>query len=98
VCSSDLAWASKGALCVLNMKNFYSKYTELLTKTDAVVRDPCISIDGKKVLIAISGKGKGTGYKIFEMTISDTSTLKQLTVDPEGLSDVADKVSMEFSR
>ena len=74
---SDNEWASKGALCVLNMKNYYSTFKEILTRTDAVIRDPCISFDGKKVLFAISGKGKGTGYKIYEMEIADTSTLKQ---------------------
>jgi hypothetical protein len=88
--NTDIAWVSKGALCVLNMKNYYSVYKELLTRTDAVVRDPCISFDGKKVLFAISGKGKGSGYKLYEMEIADTATPNQLTSDPEGLSNVAD--------
>jgi hypothetical protein len=87
---SDNEWASKGALCVLNMKNYYSTFTELLTRTDAVIRDPCISFNGKKVLFAMSGKGKVTEYKIYEMEIADTSTLKQLTFDPSGLPVVAD--------
>jgi hypothetical protein len=88
--NSDSEWESKGALCVLTMKNYYSKFTELLTKTDAVVRDPCISFNGKKVLFAISGKGKGTGYKIYEMEIEDPKTLQQLTFDPDGIGVVSD--------
>jgi hypothetical protein len=88
--NSDMCWSAQSALCVLNLKNYYSTFTEILTKTDAVVRDPCISFDGKKVLFAMSGKSKGTGYKIYEMEIA-TKTLKQLTSDPgNGLPTVAD--------
>lgn len=81
---SDAEWVNGGALCILTMRNYYSAYTELLAKTDAVVRDPCISLDGKKVLFAMSGNGKGTGYKIYEMEIADTATVTQLTSDPKG--------------
>jgi hypothetical protein len=88
--NADFCWSSKSALCVLNMKHYYSPFTEIITKTDAVIRDPCISFDGKKVLFAISGKGKGSGYKIFEMEIADTTTLRQLTFQPQGLPAVAD--------
>jgi hypothetical protein len=86
---SDWDWSSKSGLCVLNFKNFYPTSTELLTKTDGVVRDPCISFDAKKALVAISGNGKGTGYKIWEMEIA-TKKLTQLTFAPEGLGVVAD--------
>lgn len=88
--NADQDWTAKGALCVLNMKTYYSTFTELLTKTDCVVRDPCVSFDGKKVLFAMSGKSKGTGYKIYEMEIADPKTIKQLTFDPPGLTGVAD--------
>jgi len=84
---SDNDWAAKGALCVINFKNYYSTFTELLTKTDAVVRDPCVSFDGKKVLIAISGKSKGTGYKIYEMEI-ESKKLTALTAEPDGIGTV----------
>jgi hypothetical protein len=89
----DMSWESKGALCVLTMKNYYSTFKDILRRTDAVVRDPCVSFDGKKVLFAISGKGKGKGYKIYEMEIADTSTLRQLTFDDQGLSDETFTVS-----
>lgn len=83
--NADQEWSSKSALCVLNMKNYYSTFTELVTKTDAVVRDPCISFDGKKVLFAMSGNGKGTGYKIYEMEIANPKSIKQLTQAPDGM-------------
>jgi hypothetical protein len=82
---SDACWSSKSAICFLNLKNYYSAFTEIYTRTDAVVRDPCVSFDGKKVLVALSGDRKGTGYKIFEMDISDPlhpGLPKQLTTDP----------------
>jgi hypothetical protein len=91
--NSDNEWEGKGALCILNLKNYYSPFREILARKDAVLRDPCISFDGKKVLFAISGKGKGKGYKIYEMEIADTTTLRQLTFDPEGMDLGANKVA-----
>jgi hypothetical protein len=88
--NTDKLWVAKGALCVLNMENYYSPSTELLKRDSACVRDPCISFDGKKVLFAMSGSSKGSGYKIYEMDISNLSspgTPKQLTFDDQGLSD-----------
>ena len=79
---SDAEFTSKGALCVLNMKNYYSTFTTLLDKTKNVVRDPCISFDGNKVLFAMSGGGKGTGYKIYELEIANPTSIKQLTTNP----------------
>jgi hypothetical protein len=72
------------------MKTYYPTFKELLAKTNAVVRDPCISFDGKKVLFAMSGKSKGSGYKIYEMEIANPSTVKQLTFDPGVGQTVAD--------
>jgi hypothetical protein len=89
---SNSAFHAGGALCLLNFKNYYPASTDLLAKTDVVIRDPCISFDGKKVLFAISGKGAGKGYKIYEMDISNLAspgTPKQITVDEPGLSDNA---------
>ncbi len=60
-----------------------------MTKNDAHVKDPCISLDGTKVVFAMSGNGKGTGYRLFEMEIDDPSSVKQLTYNPPGLT-VAD--------
>ena len=83
---TDTDFKPQGALCLLKFENYYSQYKEILTKTDACVRDPCISLDGKKVAFAMSGNGKGTGYRIFEMNIDDAKSVKQLTQNPAGLT------------
>jgi hypothetical protein len=88
--TTDDGWTAKSALCILKMTNYYSTPTDLLAKTDAVVRDPCISFDGKKVLFAMSGSAKGTGYKIYEMDIADPASIKQLTKDDVTGAVVAD--------
>jgi hypothetical protein len=88
--NTDYNWSAKGALCLLEWKNYYPTSKDLITKTDTVVRDPCISYNGKKVLFAMSGKDKGTGYKIYEMEISNPSNVKQLTFDPGVGKTVAD--------
>ena len=53
------------------------------------MKDACISLDGKRVAFAMSGNGRGTGYRLFEMEIDDLSSVKQLTHNPPGLT-VAD--------
>jgi hypothetical protein len=87
--NTDWAYTAKGAMCLLDMKTYYPELKRILTKTN-VVRDPCISFDGKKVLFAMSGGGKGTGYKIYEMEIDNPSSIKQLTTDPNVGQAVAD--------
>jgi Tol biopolymer transport system component len=86
---SDDEWAAKGAICILNMKNYYSTHEYLIKNDKAVLRDPCISFDGKKVLYAMSGSNKGTGYRIYEAEIANPTNIKQLTTNPDG-SVVAD--------
>jgi hypothetical protein len=79
---TDADFKPQGALCLLKFDNYYSSFKEMLTKNDACVRDPCISFDAKKVVFAMSGSGKGTGYRLFEMKIGDSSSIKQLTFNP----------------
>ncbi len=86
---TDAHFEAKGALCLLKFDNFYSQYEEILARRDAHVKDPCISLDGKKVVFAMSGNRKGTGYRLFEMEIADPGSLRQLTHNPPGLT-VAD--------
>ncbi len=86
---TDVHFEPKGALCLLKFENYYSQYDEILTKNDAHVKDPCISLDGKKVVFAMSGNRKGTGYRLYEMAIDDPSSIRQLTDNPPGLT-VAD--------
>ena len=83
---SDDNFAAKGALCLQKFENYYSTYKEILTKTNAFIRDPCISLDGKKVVFAMSGDRKGTGYRLFEMEIDNPGSVKQLTENPAGLT------------
>ncbi len=83
--NSDQEWSSNSALCLLKFENYYSQYSEILKKTDAVVRDPCISFDATKVVFAQSGNGRGTGYRLYEMEIANPSSVKQLTENPSGL-------------
>ena len=83
--NADQEWSSKSALCMIKFENYYTQYKEILTKTDGVIRDPCISLDGKKVAFAMSGASRGTGYRLYEMEIADPGKPKQLTQNPEGL-------------
>ena len=85
---TDTNFEAKGALCLLNFENYYSPYKEILTKNDMCVKDPCVSLDGKKVVFAMS-KGRGQGFLLYEMMIDDPNTIKQLTFNPPGLT-VAD--------
>jgi Tol biopolymer transport system component len=81
--------SSKSALCLLKFENYYSQFKENTTKTDAAIKDPCISLDGKKVVYAVSGKSKNSGWRLYEMEIDKPGSEKQLTFNPSGLT-VAD--------
>jgi YVTN family beta-propeller protein len=85
---TDQNFEARGALCLLKFENYYSQYKEIFTKNDMCVKDPCISLDGKKVVFAMS-RGRGQGFLLYEMKIDDPSSLKQLTFNPAGLT-VAD--------
>lgn len=82
---SDATFAAKGALCLLKFENYYSQHKEILTKSNMCVKDPCISLDGKKVVFAMS-PGKNKGFLLYEMKIDDPSSVKQLTFNPEGVT------------
>jgi len=85
---TDDNFEASGALCLLKFDNYYSSFKEILSKTDMCVKDPCISLDGKKVVFAMS-KGKGRGFLLYEMNIDNPGSVKQLTDNPAGLT-VAD--------
>jgi len=85
---SNSDWKSGGgALCTLTFDTYYPTLKDFIAKSSEVVRDPCISLDAKKVVFAISGNGSGTGYKIWEADLSDPTKMKQLT-DDDGMPDV----------
>ncbi|HEX2959341.1 MAG TPA: T9SS type A sorting domain-containing protein [Chitinispirillaceae bacterium] len=82
---SDANFAAKGALCLQKFENYYSQHKEILTKTNMCVKDPCISLDGRKVCFAMS-PGKNKGYLLYELKIDNPSSVKQLTFNPAGLT------------
>ncbi len=85
---TDQNFEAKGALCQLKFDNYYSQYKEILKKDDMCIKDPCISLDGKKVAFSMS-KGKGQGFLLYEMEIDNPGSIKQLTFNPPDLT-VAD--------
>jgi DNA-binding beta-propeller fold protein YncE/cytochrome c peroxidase len=85
---TDQNFQARGALCLLKFDNYYSPFKEIYTRNDMCVKDPCISLDGKKVVFAMS-RGRGQGFLLYEMKIDDPSSVKQLTFNPPGLT-VAD--------
>ena len=84
--NSDSEWKGNGKLDILNFKTYYPELENVLSE-NKVIRDPCVSFDGKKVLFAMSGSGsKGSGYCIYEMEIGDPKSVKQLTQQMNGIT------------
>jgi hypothetical protein len=74
-----------GALLLLAMKNPYPTPAILLEDAKGVIRDPCVSFDGKKVVFAWTKDNRG--YHIYEMEINHPEKPPvQLTDDPPGLT------------
>jgi hypothetical protein len=73
------------ALLLLQMKNMYPSPSILKEDPNGVIRDPCVSFDGKKVVFAWSKDNNG--YHIYEMEINNPEKPPvQLTDDPPGLT------------
>ncbi|MBN1578508.1 MAG: hypothetical protein JW913_18240 [Chitinispirillaceae bacterium] len=72
------------ALCLLEMKNYYSMPVDLITDTGGVIRDPTVWFDGTRVVFAWSKDNNG--YHLYEMPIDSVDKIRQLTKDPEGLT------------
>ncbi len=72
-----------GALCCLEMTDYYSRHTEILSDSIGVIRDPCASFDGTRVVFAWSKDNNG--YHLHEMDLA-TKAVRALTEDPEGLT------------
>jgi hypothetical protein len=82
--SKGSKYKSGSALMIVEMSNgAYGTPTALLTDATGVIRDPCLSYDGKKVVFAWSKDNNG--YHIWEMDIASKATT-QLTNDPSGLT------------
>jgi hypothetical protein len=86
----DIAWdhpgfimnsyVQKSALLVLDFNNYYPAPKALLEDAAGVVRDPCVSFDGKR--IAFAWARKNTGFHIFEINVGNPDSIRQLTYDP----------------
>jgi hypothetical protein len=76
-------WAVGSGLYILNMNNYYPKPEVLLEDASGVIKDPCPSFDGTKVVFAWikSAEIKKTGFHIYEIDVATKQT-RQITKDP----------------
>lgn len=88
-------WKPGAGLYYLDFTDYYPKPKPLIEDKNGVIRDPCVSLDGKKVAFAwyknASNTGsKASGYKIFELDIekhlaNPSTEPKQITFADDGL-------------
>jgi hypothetical protein len=82
--SRGSAYKSGAALMIVELSNgAYGTPATLLSDNAGVIRDPCLSYDGKKVAFAWSKDNNG--YHIWEIDIA-SKAVTQLTDDPSGLT------------
>lgn len=94
----DEKWSAGSALYYLEFKDYYPEPKTLLEDKTGILRDPCVSLDGKRLAFAWSkdagsGSGwsaRGKGYKIYELDIDKSlkdnkTTPRQITSNPPGL-------------
>lgn len=91
----DEKWKPGAGLYYLEFNDYYPQPKALIEDKDGVIRDPCVSLDGKKIAFAWYKNAKNTGsnangYKIFELDIekhlADPKTApKQITFADDGL-------------
>jgi hypothetical protein len=74
-------WAVGSGLYILNMTNYYPKPEVLLEDASGVIKDPCVSFDGKKVVFAWTKNSDGGGFHIFEIDVATKET-RQITKNP----------------
>jgi hypothetical protein len=77
--SKGSSYKSGGGMYMLDFKNYYPTPTTLLDAGSGVVRDPCVSFDGSKVVFAWSQKNNG--YNLYELALADKTT-RPLTSNP----------------
>ncbi|MCX7725985.1 MAG: hypothetical protein N2053_03950 [Chitinispirillaceae bacterium] len=81
--SKGINYQKGSALCLLEFTDCYSKHKEIISDPEGVIRDPCASFDGKKVVFAWSKNNNG--YHLYEVSLDSTDKIRQLTDNPEGL-------------
>ncbi len=79
-------WAVGSGLYILNMNSYYPTPEILLEDVKGVIKDPCVSPDGKRVLFAWSQSSSkmsfgASGFHLFEIDIAGKTT-RQITSDP----------------
>ena len=74
-------WEVGSGLYILTMNNYYPKPEALLEDTQGVIKDPCVSFDGKKVAFAWTKNSDGGGFHIFEIDVTTKET-RQITRNP----------------
>ncbi len=74
-------WAVGSGLYILNMTNYYPTPEVLLDDAQGVIKDPCVSFDGKKVVFAWTKNSDGGGFHIFEIDVATKET-RQITKNP----------------
>lgn len=95
----DAQWSPGAGIYYLEFKDYYPSPKALIEDPSGVIRDPCVSLDAKKVAFAwyknasrtsASSSSKPSGYKIFELDIekhlaNPSTEPKQVTFADEGL-------------
>jgi hypothetical protein len=74
-------WAVGSGLYILNMTDYYPKPEALIEDTQGIIKDPCVSFDGKKVAFAWTKNSDGGGFHIFEIDVATKET-RQITKNP----------------
>ncbi|MBD3320316.1 MAG: hypothetical protein GF350_04390, partial [Chitinivibrionales bacterium] len=68
------------SLCLMTLNGVDVEVETIVSSSYGVIRDPCISFDGTRILYA--RKNKGENYKIFEVDIA-SKNVRQITYGPE---------------
>lgn len=75
------SWAVGSGLYILTVDNYYPKPEPLLEDATGVIKDPCVSFDGTKVVFAWWKSGEKGGCHIYEIEVATKKT-RQITKDP----------------
>ncbi|MDO5581823.1 MAG: hypothetical protein Q4G69_11900 [Planctomycetia bacterium] len=80
-------WRMGSQMCKMSVsENGEIKIEELLAAKDGIIRDPCVSFDGKKVLFSMRKSELGDDYHLYEMDLA-SKKIRQLTFGP-GTADI----------
>ncbi len=66
------------SLCVLDMNGVYARVRTLLADPGGVIRDPCVSWDGRRIVFAWKKSALKDDYHLYELRLAD-GRVRQLT-------------------